>query len=71
MDGGAWQATAHRVAKSQTQLSDFIFTLSVPYQSAYQFIVVYLGYGLHYACGETEQQRGLRRGREGRFQLLL
>ena len=22
MDGGDWQATAHRVAKSQTQLSD-------------------------------------------------
>ena len=24
MDGGAWQATVHRVAKSQTRLSDFI-----------------------------------------------
>ena len=23
MDGGAWWATVHRVAKSQTQLSDF------------------------------------------------
>ena len=23
MDGGAWQATVHGVAKSQTQLSDF------------------------------------------------
>ena len=28
MDGGAWQATVHRVAKSWTQLSDFTFTLS-------------------------------------------
>ena len=28
MDGGAWQATAHRVSKSQTQLSNFIFTVS-------------------------------------------
>ena len=27
MDGGAWRATAHRVAKSQTRLSDFTFTL--------------------------------------------
>ena len=27
MDGGAWWATVHRVAKSQTQLSDFTFTL--------------------------------------------
>ena len=27
MDGGAWWATVHRVAKSQTQLSDFTFFL--------------------------------------------
>ena len=27
MDGGAWQATVHGVAKSRTQLSDFTFTL--------------------------------------------
>ena len=26
MDGGAWWATAHRVAQSQTRLSDFTFT---------------------------------------------
>ena len=26
MEGGAWQATVHGVAKSQTQLSDFTFT---------------------------------------------
>ena len=26
MDGGAWWAAVHRVAKSWTQLSDFIFT---------------------------------------------
>ena len=26
MDGGAWQAAVHRVAKSQTRLSDFTFT---------------------------------------------
>ena len=26
MDRGAWQATVHRVAKSQTRLSDFTFT---------------------------------------------
>ena len=28
MDGGAWWATVHRVAKSRTQLSDFTFTFS-------------------------------------------
>ena len=26
MDGGAWWATIHEVAKSQTRLSDFTFT---------------------------------------------
>ena len=26
MDRGAWQATVHGVAKSRTQLSDYIFT---------------------------------------------
>ena len=26
MDGGAWQAAVHGVAKGQTRLSDFIFT---------------------------------------------
>ena len=26
MEGGAWQATVHGVAKSQTRLSDFTFT---------------------------------------------
>ena len=29
MDRGAWQATVHRVAKSQTRLSDFTSFLSV------------------------------------------
>ena len=27
MDGGAWQATVHVVAKSRIQLSDFTFTI--------------------------------------------
>ena len=31
MDGGAWQATVHGVAKSWTRLSDFIFFLSYIY----------------------------------------
>ena len=30
MDRGAWQATVHGVAKSQTQLSDFTFFESKP-----------------------------------------
>ena len=28
MDGGAWRATVHGVAKSQTRLSDFTFTFT-------------------------------------------
>ena len=28
MEGGAWQATVHGVARSQTRLSDFTFLLS-------------------------------------------
>ena len=32
MDGGAWWATVHGVAKSWTQLSDFTFFLSLTYQ---------------------------------------
>ena len=30
MDGGAWEATVHGVAKSWTRLSDFTFTFHVP-----------------------------------------
>ena len=30
MDGGAWWAAVHGVAKSQTRLSDFIFTFHFP-----------------------------------------
>ena len=29
MDGGAWWATVHGVAKSQTRLSDFTFTFTM------------------------------------------
>ena len=30
MDGGAWWATVHGVAKSGTRLSDFTFTFFLP-----------------------------------------
>ena len=30
MDGGAWKAAVHEVAKSRTQLSDFTFTFHFP-----------------------------------------
>ena len=31
MDGGAWQATSHRVAKSRTRLNHFTFFLSLSF----------------------------------------
>ena len=40
MDGEAWWATAHRVAKSRTRLSDFTFTL--------------WGFCSYLHCGKTE-----------------
>ena len=39
MDGGAWQAAVHVVAKSQTRLSDFTFT---PWRRKWQPIPVFL-----------------------------
>ena len=33
MDGGAWQATVRGLAKSQTRLSDFHFSLSTDTQN--------------------------------------
>ena len=30
MDGGAWQAAVHGVAKSRTRLNDFTFTFHFP-----------------------------------------
>ena len=30
MDGGAWEAAVHGVAKSRTRLSDFTFTFHFP-----------------------------------------
>ena len=35
MDGGAWQATVHGVAKSQTRLSDFTSLLMIAQRSKY------------------------------------
>ena len=35
MDGGAWQATVHEVAKSQTRLSNFTFTFIYIYINMY------------------------------------
>ena len=39
MDGGAWQATVHRVVKSQTQLNDFTFFMLLDCSSVSQCIV--------------------------------
>ena len=45
MDGGAWQVTVHRVAKSRTRLSDFTFTFPPCLVEAVQnFSASYYGY---------------------------
>jgi len=38
MDGGAWWATVHGVAKSWTQLSDFTFTFTHTHTSTHTII---------------------------------
>ena len=38
MDGGAWWATVHGVAKSRTQLSDFTFTFTHTHTSTHTII---------------------------------
>ena len=40
MDGGAWWATIHGVAKSWTQLSDFAFVLSFTFMSSDCLIII-------------------------------
>ena len=41
MDGGAWRATVHGVAKSWTWLSDFTFTFLRPRPASYSAICLY------------------------------
>ena len=50
MDGGAWQVTVHRVAKSQTQLSDFHFT-SHKNSILFSFLIITIIY--YYCFGHT------------------
>ena len=38
MGGGAWQATVHRVTKSQTQLSDLAFTCTFKGKRNYDLV---------------------------------
>ena len=47
MDGGAWWATAHRVAKSRTRQSDFTFTFKSTEQAADNKIQVTCGVIAH------------------------
>ena len=43
MDGGAWQATVHGVAKSQTRLRDFTFTLIFLLKNGYVYVLMLWG----------------------------
>ena len=48
MDGGAWSATVHGVAKSQTRLSDFTFRSIVRVGIIAQFSLHKCSYGYSY-----------------------
>ena len=54
MDGGAWSATVHRVAKRRTRLSDFTFI--------FHFSLSFIGEGngnpLECTCLENPRDRG-------------
>ena len=41
MEGGAWKATVHGVAKSRTRLSDFTFTFQALPKNAYHIYTLY------------------------------
>ena len=43
MDGGAWWATVHGVAKSRTRLSDFTFTHGYVYLHTHTYIYIFPG----------------------------
>ena len=59
MDGGAWQATAHGVAKIRTRLSNFSFTLGHEVQ-LYSNVIIYYIKGSNYKhCRKRENTCGL------------
>ena len=55
MDGGAWWAAVHGVAKSRTQLSDFTSLISLP-----SYFITGEGNGnpLQYSCLENPMDGG-------------
>ena len=53
MDGGAWWATVHGVAKSRTWLSDFTFTFTLKYDVEHLFIYFFLS--VHLLCEMSVQ----------------
>ena len=57
MDGGAWWATVHGVAKSQTQLSDFNFTFTFSFV-LYNFCVSKFVKNFFYLIHANKQRRG-------------
>ena len=59
-DGGVWWATAHRVAKSQTRLSDFIYSLT------HSHIYANACFNIHYTLIQHTQPPS-----DGHYQSLL
>ena len=58
MDGGAWWATVHRVAKSQTRLSNFAFTFTFIYRIVEREMATHSG-SLAWRIPWTEEPGGL------------
>ena len=54
MDGGAWKATVHGVAKSRTRLSDFTFTFFFFFFKFYFIFKLYITFTFHFHALEKE-----------------
>ena len=66
MEGGAWWATVHRVAKSRIGLSDFTFTFFQRiYMESRKMILMNVFAGQQWRRRQTEQTHGHSRGRRG------
>jgi len=64
MDGGAWWATVHGVAKSRTQLSDFTHTHIRPNDDPFQEDLFQLAATSRNAAASEEWRNSFRRNKK-------
>ena len=60
MDGGAWWATVHGVAKSWTPLSDFTFTFHASDWGSLRFIYLSAGPSVKLVCSQASEWYSLQ-----------